>query len=105
MRIMVILLCLALALSALILFAATAMEAGAIRQNIQGANGFVLFVALYVSAFGSVVVAGITWIAWGFPEALAVLAFSALWHWGAFRLTAGGLDRMASRVTAGQAKR
>lgn len=102
---MVIFLCLALGLSALLLLLATAMEAGAIRNDISGANGFLLFVALYVSGFGSVVVAVVTWIVWGFAAALAVLAFSALWHWGAFRVTAGGLDRMARRANAGKATR
>jgi hypothetical protein len=91
---MSIFLSLALALSAVVLLIAHAMEAGGIRQRVSGANGFVLFVALYVSAAGSLVVALLAWVFGSFGLALGVLAFSAVWHITVFKLSTSRLQRL-----------
>ena len=91
---MTIFLSLALALSAAVLFIAHAMEAQAIRNQVSGANGFVLFVALYVSALGSLCVALVGWIFGSFALALGVLAFAVLWHITVFKLSTWALQRL-----------
>ena len=99
-------LALCLLASALAVAIAFAMERGAIRARINGANGLALVMVLYASAIGSVVLAVITGFVWSLLAGLAVLAVSAVWHWGAFQLTVGGQQRLANRVTAeGDGKR
>jgi hypothetical protein len=89
---MTIFLSIAFALSAAVLVIAHAMEAGAIRSRVSGANGFVLFVALYLSAAGSLGVALLAWIFGSFGLALGVLAFSVIWHITVFKLSARRLQ-------------
>ncbi len=91
---MTIFLSLALGLSAAVLALAHAMEAQAIRNQVSGANGFVLFVAFYVSAIGSLGVALIGWIFGSFGLALGVLAFAVLWHITVFKLSTWALQRL-----------
>ena len=85
---------LALALSAALLTLAHGVEAQAIRQEVSGANGFLLFVAFYVSALGSVVVALVAWIFGSFGLALGVLAFAVIWHITVFKLSTWALQRL-----------
>lgn len=88
---------LAFALSVAVLLIAHLMEAGAIRNRINGANGLTLFMALYASVAGSVLVALVGWIFSGILTALEVLAFSAAWHISVFKLSTGRLQGLASR--------
>lgn len=77
------------------------MDAGAIRAQVNGANGLPLLAALVVSAVGSVGVALVGGWFWGVKTALVVLLASVLWHWGALRLAVWALQRKASRSKAG----
>ena len=89
-----------LGLSCLILFIGFAMDAAAIRQRINGANGLPFLAALWLSLLLSIAAAAVTLWQWGFAAALLVLAVSALWHWGAFHLLVGALQRKANRAKA-----
>ena len=94
-----------LSLSALILTVATAMERGAIRNRINGANGLVWLVAIIVSGaitVPAVIVAG--W-AWGLLAAVYVLAGSVLWHVLAVKLTMGSIQGLIDRVVAEDERR
>jgi len=91
---MTIFLSIALALSAAVLLIAHAMEAQAIREQVSGANGFVLFMAFYLSAGGSVLVALIAWIFGSFGLALGVLAFAVIWHITVFKISTWALQRL-----------
>lgn len=97
---MTLFLALSLGLSMLVLGLAYVMDRGAIRGRVNGANGLPLAAALVVSALGSLAVAALTAIFWGWAAALGVLGFSALWHWGAAKLLIGALQRLADRVKA-----
>ena len=92
---MTIFLSLAWAASALILLAAHAIEAGGIRQRVNGANGFILMMILMVSATASVAVALLAWIFGSFGLALGVVAFSGAWHYLVFKISVWRLSRLA----------
>lgn len=92
---MTIFLSLALGLSALCLGLAHAMEAGAIRTHVSGANGFVLTMVMLASGTASLVVALIAWIVGGLWIAVAVVAGSIAWHGGVFTLSVWRLTRLA----------
>ncbi|MBP2310191.1 hypothetical protein GBZ48_22570 [Azospirillum melinis] len=97
---MVLLLIISLTLSLVLLLGAAAMERAAILGRINGANGLTILVALVVSAAASLVVAVLAgWIG-GWSALLAVLAGSALYHWGMAKLLLGGLQAIASRIAA-----
>lgn len=100
---MTVFLLLAFACSALVIGIAHAMEAGAIRNRVSGANGFVLTMVLVASALASLGVALIAWVLGSFGLGVAVLAFSALWHICAFKLSVARLQGLIDRDTARKA--
>lgn len=73
------------------------MEARAIRDRISGANGLVLLAAISVSGFGSLVLALAVWLFLSLSQALAVLAFSAIWHITVFIFTTRRLQSLIDR--------
>jgi hypothetical protein len=95
---------LALAASALLLAIAYRMEASAIRQRINGANGLTLLAAFITSATATIPLAAIAWWVNGAMTAAATLLVSALWHLAAWRLTLRRLHDLIALTTGDSTK-
>lgn len=91
---------LSLAASALLLTIAHRMEAGAIRQRINGANGLTLLAAFITSATATIPLAAIAWWVQGAISAAATLLLSALWHLAAWRISLRRLQNLIA-LTSG----
>lgn len=97
---MLLLLSLSLALSLLLLLGAAAMERSAIIGRINGANGLAVLVAFIVSGAASILVAiAAGWLG-GWVVLPAVLVGSALYHWAMAKMLLGGLQALATRISA-----
>lgn len=86
-----------LAISALLLSVATAMERSAIKSGTNGANGLVFLVAFILS--GLVCLAGslLAAMIWGRGVALASLVLSGLWHLAAWKIVMASFTTLIAR--------
>jgi hypothetical protein len=97
---MQIFLSLALGLSAVVFLLAHRMEAEGLRQEVSGANGFVLTMVGLASMMAAVGVIGIVWIFDSFALAWRVAIFALIWHVAALGLSFARLMRINQHTLA-----
>ena len=90
----------ALGLSALAISIAFWAEASAIRNDVRGANGFILFIFLLVSATASMGITLVVLIFDSFSLAWRVALASVLWHGVTGFLTILGLSAIGRNSNA-----
>jgi hypothetical protein len=89
-----------LALSAVLLLGATAMERSAIKAGINGANGLAILAAFIVSGLASLVASLIAAMIWGWVAALASLVLSGLWHGAMWKIVMTNIQALIDRKLA-----
>ena len=97
---MTLFLSICLALSAVLITIAAAMEISAIRQRINGANGLSFLAAMVVSVAATLPVALAVWWLRGVTASLAVVAASGLWHWAVWQAVTRWIQTEIDRTVA-----